>query len=468
MKKTSLFATASAIVLSFGFIACSPELPSALDPLGVTSSSSSGGGGGSGSGSSATVTTKNLTKSTVSTTASINESVTVDLSSSKLTAAAVASMPVGTDVTNLFTQNIIEGSSTSSSLISRNILRDTASSSSETSTDGYKVVVKSISEVSLEVTITTSNPGKNCSILYTAVIPAKDTQDGKAYVDVVRRVDVGTGAVTGNDDSISISSGSIPAATEVAGKIFQIDDNTSKRTKYYKFDSEGAKATKYRYNASSSTLSEKESYNYETSNGALKEVPEDGEESQSEIDSAIGDVDYLIKLSDKYYTYNGMKLTRKSGTGLSGTFEFSISVNETLKQTLEDETEMVMGTATGTVTVSLTLDGAGTFVGGYVANVGVKYSDEFKKFLTDNGASESDIEEMLKDSSESETSNMYGMYTNNGGVITARGSSVYVYTNAAGIKETQSEDFDNGIVLYSGNDLYFGDALKIVDKMLGE
>ena len=423
MKKI-LMLTACAL-LSFGFYSCSDE----TDDGGSTKLKTI----------SAEVEAESAQRS-----ASYSEDVTVDLSENPLKDDVVSSLKEGDDVTDFFTQSKVGA--------------ERAAVASDDGLEDFKAVLKSVTKVKLEVTITATTPDEDCSILISAVISAEKTDSGNAAVSLVKQVNVGEALGSVASGTLSLSGGSTPKASDMAGLIlkFRENDDDDDSIKYYKFGSDGTAITEYKYSSYGYLYESGTKYTYDEKTGEIKEDDEDDEDddSFSAIDSALDGKDYLIKVGDSYYIYNSMKLTRSSGKDLDSTFTYSTSVSE--KQTFDmGGSTMTVGTVKGTIDYAMTTTSAGTFTAKMTAKVAFSYSSEFKKLAEQN-----DIP--LEDAGAySYSSDMVGVYTNNDGVITAKGKMISTDSSTG---ETEVEEFDNGTAFYDGTHIYFGDTLSLVTE----
>jgi len=422
MKKILMLAACA--LLSFGFYSCSDETDD--------------GGSAKLKTISAEVEAESKQRS-----AAYSEDVTVDLSENPLKDDVVSSLKAGDDVTDFFTQSKVGA--------------ERAAVASDDGLEGFKAVLKSVTKVKLEVTITATTPDEDCSILISAVISAEKTDSGNAAVALVKQVNVGEALGSVASGTLSLSGGSTPKASDMAGLIlkFRENDDDDDSIKYYKFGSDGTVITKYKY--SYGYLDESSTkYTYDEKTGEIKEDDEDDEDedSFSTIDSALDGKDYLIKVGDSYYIYNSMKLTRSSGKDLDSTFTYSTSVSE--KQTMDmGDSTMTLGTVKGTIDYAMTTTSAGTFTAKMTAKVAFSYSSEYKKLAEQYGIP------LENAGALSYSSDMVGVYTNNDGVITAKGKMISTDSSTG---ETEVEEFENGTAFYDGTHIYFGDTLSLVTE----
>lgn len=416
MKKILMLAACA--LLSFGFYSCSDETDD--------------GGSANLKTISAEVEAESAQRS-----AAYSEDVTVDLSENPLKDAVVSSLKEGDDVTDFFTQSKVGA--------------ERAAVASDDGLEDFRAVLKSVTKVKLEVTITATIPDEDCSILISAVISAEKTDSGNAAVSLVKQVNVGEVQKSVASGTLSLSGGSTPKASDMAGLILKFresGDGDDDSIKYYKFGSDGTTITEYKYKYGN--LREREKYTYDEKTGEIKEDDEDDDA----IDSALDVKDYLIKVGDSYYIYNSMKLTRSSGKDLDSTFTYSISVSE--KETMDmGDSSMTLGTVNGTIDFAMTTTSAGTFTAKMTEKLAFSYSSEYKKWAEQYGIP------LENGENYSYSSDMVGVYTNNDGVITAKGKEISTDSFKG---KTEVEEFENGTAFYDGTHIYFGDTLSLVTE----
>ena len=418
MKK--IFMLAACALLSFGFYSCSDETDD--------------GGSANLKTISAEVEAESAQRS-----AAYSEDVTVDLSKNPLKDSVVSSLKEGDDVTDFFTQSKVGA--------------ERAAVASDDGLEDFKAVLKSVTKVKLEVTITATTPDEDCSILISAVISAEKTDSGNATVSLVKQVNVGEVQKSVASGTLSLSGGSTPKASDMAGLILKFresGDGDDDSIKYYKFGSDGTAITKYKYYSYGQLSESGKKYTYDEKTGEIKEDDEDDDA----IDSALDVKDYLIKVGDSYYIYNSMKLTRSSGKDLDSTFTYSISVSEKETMDMGDST-MTVGTVNGTIDFAMTTTSAGTFTAKMTEKLAFSFSSEYKKWAEQYGIP------LENGENYSYSSDMVGVYTNNDGVITAKGKEISTdsYTG-----KTEVEEFENGTAFYDGTHIYFGDTLSLVTE----
>lgn len=387
------------------------------------------------SDSSVTTISANVETVSAQKSASYSEDVSIDLSNNPLKDEVVSSLKEGDDVSEFFTQSKVTATNSRA-----------ATTANDEGLENFKAVLKSITKVKIEVTITAQTPNEDCNVLITAVVAAEKTESGTAEVSLVKQVSVGEGVGTISTASLSLSGGTTPSASDMAGKILKFLDNDEYRVKYYQFDSTGTSITVYRYSYSSNNLSESkyEKYVYNGETGELAD--EDGGSS------GFGK-EYLSKVGDNYYIFNSLKLSRSSGSGLNSTFTCTLSINEKATAATANEEEITLGTTTGTAKVAMTTTEAGTFTMKEEVNYSFTLSEEGKAFVEE-------YKEDISEGTHSEVGDMVGVYVNDGGIITAKGKSIV--TNSKG--ETETYEFDEGTAFYDGTSIYFGDKLTAVSE----
>ena len=119
------------------------------------------------------------------------------------------------------------------------------------------------------------------------------------------------------------------------------------------------------------------------------------------------------------------------------------------------DSTMTVGSVNGTIDFAMTTTSAGTFTAKMTSKLAFSYSSEYKKMAEQYGIS------LENGKNYSYSYDMVGVYTNNDGVITAKGKEISTDSTT---EETEVEEFENGTAFYDGTHIYFGDTLSLVTE----
>ncbi|MBB5226128.1 hypothetical protein DYE50_10350 [Treponema ruminis] len=454
------------VTLSLGFFSCSD------------SSDDGGSNLPSATAISADVESKNAEKG-----GSYTETRELDLSSNPLSDATVAKYKEGDDVTEFFRQSRVDASRA-------------AADSEDKGLENFKAILKSITNIKIEFEITATTPSADCSVMITAIIPPEATKSKKPFVQLVTQVEVGSGA--GKSSIAQIEGFSIPTEN-LKGLILKGNNGSDDDDDavYYEFTEENGEIIVNEYYVHTEYRNEKPhaTYKYNKITGELKEIvdSEHGDAMSSAM-SSLGMSLHLVMIDNQYYIYN-MVVSRSAGKDLDSTFSWSLDINETVKGENEKTgVSIPMAMVTGGMSVEIKTTSAGAFTGAMVSNAKFAYTSEFKnEMLKAMGLDMSNVppqykeiaekemaeakkqmDEMYKDMSTSETSDITGVYVNNKGVLTVNGKTVSTstgpdYDDESGkmlIKtKTDVDEFSNGKAFYDGTNLYFGESFEKVSKL---
>lgn len=444
------------VTLSLGFFSCSD------------SSDDGGSNLPSATAISADVESKNAEKG-----GSYTETRELDLSSNPLSDATVAKYKEGDDVTEFFRQSRVDASRA-------------AADSEDKGLENFKAILKSITNIKIEFEITATTPSTDCSVMITAIIPPEATKSKKPFVQLVTQVEVGNGA--GKSSIAQIEGFSIPTEN-LKGLILKGNNGSDDDDDavYYEFTEEDDEIIVNEYYVHTEYRNEKPhaTYKYNKSNGELKEIvdSEHGDAMSSAM-SSLGMSLHLVMIDNQYYIYN-----------MVVTFSWSLDINETVKGENEKTGKSIpMAKVTGGMSVEIKTTSAGAFTGAMVSNAKFAYTSEFKNEMLkamgmdlsnvpaeykemlekEMAEAKKQMDEMYKDMSTSETSDITGVYVNNKGVLTVNGKTVSTstgpdYDDESGkmvIKtKTDVDEFSNGKAFYDGTNLYFGESFEKVSKL---
>ena len=450
--------------------------------LGFFSCSDSSDDGGSNLPS-ATAISADVEKETEGTNALYTETRELDLSSNPLSDETVAKYKEGDDVTEFFRQSRVDASRA-------------AAGSEDKGLENFKAILKSISKIKIEFEITATTPSTDCSVMITAIIPPEATESKKPFVQLVTQVEVGSGA--GESSIAQIEGFSIPTEN-LKGLILKGNNGSDDDDDavYYEFTEENSEIIVNEYYVHTEYRNEKPhaTYKYNKSNGELKEIvdSEHGDAMSSAM-SSLGMSLHLVMIDNQYYIYN-MVVSRSAGKDLDSTFSWGMDINESVTGEADKTGKsIIMAKVTGGMSVEIKTTSAGVFTGAMVSNAKFAYTSEFKnEMLKAMGLDMSNVppqykeiaekemaeakkqmDEMYKDMSTSETSDITGVYVNNKGVLTVNGKTVSTstgpdYDDESGkmvIKtKTDVDEFSNGKAFYDGTNLYFGESFEKVSKL---
>ena len=453
------------VTLSLGFFSCSD------------SSDDGGSNLPSATAISADVESKNAEKG-----GSYTETRELDLSSNPLSDATVAKYKEGDDVTEFFRQSRVDASRA-------------AADSEDKGLENFKAILKSITNIKIEFEITATTPSTDCSVMITAIIPPEATKSKKPFVQLVTQVEVGNGA--GKSSIAQIEGFSIPTEN-LKGLILKGNNGSDDDDDavYYEFTEENSEIIVNEYYVHTEYRNEKPhaTYKYNKSNGELKEIvdSEHGDAMSSAM-SSLGMSLHLVMIDNQYYIYN-MVVSRSAGKDLDSTFSWGMDINESVTgEAGKPDKSITMAKVTGSVRVEIKTTSAGVFTGAMVSNAKFAYTSEFKNAMLTMGMDLSNVpaeykemlekemaeakkqmDEMYKDMSTSETSDITGVYVNNKGVLTVNGKTVSTstgpdYDDESGkmVIKTKNDvdEFSNGKAFYDGTKLYFGESFEKVSKL---
>lgn len=449
--------------------------------LGFFSCSDSSDDGGSNLPS-ATAISADVEKETEGTNAPYTETRELDLSSNPLSDETVAKYKEGDDVTEFFRQSRVDASRA-------------AAGSEDKGLENFKAILKSISKIKIEFEITATTPSTDCSVMITAIIPPEATESKKPFVQLVTQVEAGSGA--GKSSIEKIAGFSLPTEN-LKGLILKGNNGSDDDDDavYYEFTEDDGEIIVNEYYVHTEYRNEKPhaTYKYNKITGELKEIvdSEHGDAMSSAM-SSLGMSLHLVMIDNQYYIYN-MVVSRSAGKDLDSTFSLKVDINEIVNVENEKTGKSIpMAKVTGGMSVEIKTTSAGAFTGAMVSNAKFAYTSEFKNAMLTMGMDWSNVpaeykemlekemaeakkqmDEMYKDMSTSETSDITGVYVNNKGVLTVNGKTVSTstgpdYDDESGkmvIKtKTDVDEFSNGKALYDGTNLYFGESFEKVSKL---
>ena len=371
-----------------------------------------------------------------------------------------------------------------------------AAGSEDKGLDGFTVSIKEITKIKIEFEITATTPSTDCSVMITAIIPPEATESKKPFVQLVTQVKVGSGA--GESSIEKIEGFSLPTKENLEGLILKGNNGSDDDDDavYYEFTEENGEIIVNEYYVHTEYRNEKPhaTYKYNKSTGELKEIvdSEHGDAMSSAM-SSLGMSLHLVMIDNQYYIYN-MVVSRSAGKDLDSTFSWGMDINESVTgEAGKPDKSITMAKVTGSVRVEIKTTSAGVFTGAMVSNAKFAYTSEFKNAMLTMGMDLSNVpaeykemlekemaeakkqmDEMYKDMSTSETSDITGVYVNNKGVLTVNGKTVSTstgpdYDDESGkmvIKtKTDVDEFSNGKAFYDGTKLYFGESFEKVSKL---
>mgnify|MGYP007070234148 CR=1 FL=1 len=216
--------------------------------------------------------------------------------------------------------------------------------------DGFSKIFSDYFIVALSGKVALSNSSLKISV----ALPADKTSSGSALTVSPLTVNTGSAAAV-STASLALSSGTIPSASELAGKTFKYtrwNCETGYKIVFYTFDSSGTTATQktVTYDTSGDEENGTVVFNnvpYNSSTGAFLLCHDDDHDSISTYEYSAVDADdmTLCKIGDAYYLYSEGDFAAQSSSTLFTTYKV-----------LED------GEETGS---SITLASAGSISGEY-------------------------------------------------------------------------------------------------------
>ncbi|MBR0496388.1 MAG: hypothetical protein IJJ71_09470 [Treponema sp.] len=409
----------------------------------------------------------NVESTTVDKGGTYKEDVSVDLTSNPLSDSTVAALNDGSlNPADLFRQSSVSASSSRAAI-------DT-----DSGLESVTITLKEVTKIKITVEITATTPNDDCSVLIEAVISGDKTDSGKPVVSLVKKVDVGNGAGKVAADAKDLSGKTIPKASELAGKKFQIV-NEGDSAEYYEFSSDG----KTLENLHAGVVVAQ--YDYDETTGKFSKKAKNYDDYEPFAPS-------LFKIGDTYFLYE-FCMNRVSGSGLDSVFAYNFSFTQNISGQGDQGGEVNMATVNINMNMAITTTSAGALTGAmkYTALVDLSaykaamlkqleedfarmkkeaqnqeyYDEEYIKQLDEEYASHKKmIEENMKNTTETGGCDITGVYTNKGGLLCVKGKSISTEPDKDDPTKTvtEVEEFDQGAAIYDGTHLYIGNTLKIV------